>query len=145
VPRELGAHHKIALAFAGFSALGAAIGIFAVATTFSLPACNASESEGGATCPSVTANQCNGETICGDSMCEEGNYCVSDSGSGCAPGCLVTAQCPFGDYCDLTTTTPDLAGNSVGTCLHPTLQQQNGACPDDGGSDASSSSKDAGK
>ncbi len=130
---------------AGFSAVAVVTGAFAVVTTFTLPACNLKASEAGATCPSVTANQGNGETACGDAPCSAGTYCVSDAGDTCSNGCTITAQCPFGDYCDLTNAAPDLAGNSVGTCTHPSLEQQEGPCADAGAGDAATSSADAGR
>ncbi|MEO7111782.1 MAG: hypothetical protein ABI183_15175 [Polyangiaceae bacterium] len=131
------------ITIAGFSAVAVATSAFAIVTTFSLPACNSSESEAGAACSSVTANKGSGETTCGDAICAAGTYCVTDAGNGCAPGCTVTAQCPFGNYCDLTNSAPDLAGNSVGTCTQPTLQQQ-APCAEAGASDASTSAGDAG-
>jgi hypothetical protein len=130
------------LTIAGFSAVAVVTGAFAVVTTFSLPACTAAN-DAGAACSSVAANNGNGETTCGDSICAAGTYCVSDAGDGCSTGCIVTAQCPFGNYCDLTNAAPDLAGNSVGTCTQPTLQQQ-APCADGGGADAASSAGDAG-
>jgi hypothetical protein len=131
--------------FAGISAAAVmSVGV-ALVTTFSLPACNLKESEGG-TCPTNIANQGSGTTPCGDSTCSAGTYCAIDGGDGCSNGCTATAQCPFGNYCDMSKPVPDLVGNMIGTCTPPTLEQQQGACPDDGGNDASSSSsKDAGK
>jgi hypothetical protein len=148
VPRRARHLPAFALAFAGISAVAAITGIFALVTTFALPACNLAESDGGG-CPSVVVNRGNGETTCGNSTCSAGMYCVSDAGVGCASGCTATAQCPYGNYCDMTNPVPDLEGNPVGSCQPPTMQQQNGPCPDDGGSeggaDASSTTKDAGR
>jgi len=132
------------LTIAGFSAVAVATGAFAIVTTFSLPACNLAESDAAAACSSVAANQSNGETACGDAICAAGTYCVTDAGDSCSTGCIVTAQCPFGNYCDLTNAAPDLAGNSVGTCTQPTLQQQ-APCADAGAGDAASSAGDAGR
>ena len=133
------------ITIAGFSAVAVMTGAFAVVTTFALPACNLKEDDGGAACSSVAANTGSGETQCGDAVCAAGTYCVTDAGDGCSPGCLVSAQCPYGNYCDLTSPSPDLAGNSVGACTQPTIQQR-APCGDAGASDAStSSSKDASK
>jgi hypothetical protein len=66
-------------------------------------------------------------------------YCVVDGGDGCASGCTMTAQCPYGNFCDMTNPVPDLEGNMIGTCTQPTLQQQ-APCGDAG----SSSSSDGG-
>jgi hypothetical protein len=71
-------------------------------------------------------------------------YCIVDGGDGCATGCTSTAQCPHGDYCDLTNLTPDLEGNEIGTCTQPTLEQEAPCADASASSDASSSSHDGG-
>ena len=117
---------------------------FGVATTFALPSCNLKEAtEGGpGSCPSVASNTGNGATTCGDSVCAAGNYCVTEAGPGCSTGCMATTQCPYGNYCDLTSPTQDIVGNLVGTCQQPSAQQLNAACPEDAGK---SSSTDGGR
>jgi hypothetical protein len=133
----------VGIAIASFSAVSVLPSVFAVTTTFSLPACNVAESEGGATCAAVTPNKGDGVTTCGDSTCAAGMYCVVDGGDNCASGCTSTSQCPYGNYCDLTNPTPDLEGNLFGTCTQPTLQQQ-APCADASTTTDAGSAADAG-
>jgi hypothetical protein len=67
----------------------------------------------GPVCYDVDVNTGDGDSACGPNVCSPGTYCL---GAGiCDPGCQNTAECPTGEYCDMSTATT----TGIGLCKSP--------------------------